>query len=301
MATQSFRTDRLTENQMSAPVPFVVLLAAEKTFLRLIAQFKDNIVLGGAAPTVLITAGLGAATAVDEGRGPVDIPGSGGATVATATCRRTPEDLDTFLVTITHSVASGPWQVQIRNNEPEALEFYAFISHVETETLQPWIGFGTTPRFRGAEPGRQSVTVRNLGSGALTIEDEPGDRLGPPGSPLTLFAKETPIPPHRAGNIVVSCATLPEVFERRVDTLQHTLSTNDPTRAHATLSFEIDPPVRERPRPRPPEPVERTFCRKGDGCMEFIPGPDPSRCGRCGHTFLVHAEVPPDHGDDALT
>ncbi|WP_234310308.1 hypothetical protein, partial [Streptomyces sp. NRRL S-475] len=82
-------TDRLAENQASSPIEFVVLLGAEQTFLRVIAHLKPNVIHGGTPPTFLTTAGLGETTAVDEGTDPVDIPGSGGVTVATAACHRT--------------------------------------------------------------------------------------------------------------------------------------------------------------------------------------------------------------------
>lgn len=282
MIFEPFRTDRLTENQRSSPIEFVVLLGAEQTFLRVIAHLKPNVVHGGAPPTFLIRAGLGDATAVDEGTDPVDILGSGGATVATAACHRTAEDIDTYLVTINHSAPSGPWQVQIKNNEPEALEFVGFISHAEDETLQSWAEFSET-QLRGQETETiHGIDVHNGGTKPLIIKDPSGSQLGGSGSPCVIKARPNLIAPHDADSITVKCSPLAGGRGERSETFVHTFSTNDPNLAHSRISFEVV------------WPTFPTMCLPDEGCSarcrEFVPRPSPDefQCETCFHDAGFH-------------
>ncbi|MFG1953479.1 hypothetical protein [Micromonospora sp. NPDC048830] len=265
--------------QTSSPVEFVVLLDAARTFLRVLAHLREGVVHGGAPPTFCIQAGTGAPAEVDEGAGPVAIIGSTGATVATATCLRTPEDDDTYLVTIDHSAPSGPWRLRIRNNEPEALTFYGFAAHEEEETRHPWMQFSGSMRLGGLETTRGSVLVYNTGTADLTFQQFPGDKLGPQSSPTTIVEVPPPIAPHRACPLVAECEPLFEVVEARTDMFEHTLATNDPDPTHAVLRFGISPPV------LPP-----TRCRENDGCREFVPRPDPDefQCATCFHDAGFH-------------
>lgn len=282
MVFTPFRTDRLTENQKSPPIEFVVLLDAEQTFLRVIAHLKPNVVHGGAPPTFLIRAGLGDPTAVDEGTDPVDIPGSGGAAVATAVCHRTAEDIDTYLVTIDHSAPSGPWRVQIRNNEPEALEFVGFISHVEDETLQPWGRF-SAPRMQGQESGTShGIGVHNVGTKPLAIEDPVGSKLGGSGSPCVLQARPDRIAPHGSKSITVTCKPLVGGRHERTENFVHTFRTNDPDPMHSRISFTVV------------WPSFPTMCQPDEGCffrckrfVQRMP-PDEFSCETCFHDAGFH-------------
>jgi hypothetical protein len=282
MVFTPFRTDRLTENQKSSPIEFVVLLDAEQTFLRVIAHLKPNVVHGGAPPPYLIRAGLGAPTAVDEGTDPVDIPGSGGAPVATAVCHRTTEDIDTYLVTIDHSAPSGPWKVQIRNNEPEALEFVGFISHAEDETLQSWARFsGTQLQGQEAETSH-TLGVHNVGTKPLTIKDPVGSKLGGSGSPCVIKARPDLIAPHEERSITAKCSPLVGGRWERSEKFVHAFSTNDPNLAHSRIGFTVVWPSF----PTMCQPDEGCFF----GCKEFVPrsSPDEFSCETCLHDAGFH-------------
>ncbi|MFJ6558235.1 hypothetical protein ACIQNT_39375 [Streptomyces luteogriseus] len=280
MILELFRTDRLAENQASSPIEFVVLLGAEQTFLRVIAHLKPNVIHGGTPPTFLITAGLGETTAVDEGTDPVDIPGSGGATVATAACRSTAEDIDTYLVTINHNTPSGPWRVQIKNNEPEALQFVGFISHTEEETLQPWAKF-STPQLLGRETETtHEISVHNIGTNSLIIEDLIGSQLGGSTSPCTIKARPNLVAPHDTGLITVKCSSLEGGRREQSKTFVHTFSTNSLT--HSQIRFRVV------------WPTFPTMCLPDEGCFfgcrDFVPrsSPDEFQCETCFHDAGFH-------------
>ncbi|MFJ5774574.1 hypothetical protein [Streptomyces sp. NPDC093094] len=283
MVFKPFRTIRLTENQKSSPIEFVVLLNAEQTFLRVIAHLHPNVVHGGSPPTFLIKAGMGDPTAVDEGTGPVGIPGSGGATVATAVCRRTAEDIDTYLVTVTHSAPSGPWQVQIKNNEPEALEFVGFISHEEDETLQSWVEF-PKPQLHAREEieTTHGIGAYNAGTKPLTIKDLTGSRFGDDGSPCVIKARPDLIAPHDEGLITVKCSPLVGGRNERSEGFAHTFSTNDPDPAHSRMNFKVVWPSF----PTMCQPFEGCFVR----CKEFVRRlpPDEFQCENCFHDAGFH-------------
>lgn len=282
MVSEPFRTSRLTEHERSSPIEFVVLLGAEQTFLRAIAHLEPNVVHGGAAPTFLIKAGLGDATAVEEGADPVDIPGSGGTTVATADCHRSAEDIDTYLVTVNHIAPSGPWQLEIKSNEPEPLEFVGFISHMEEETLRPWADF-THPRIQGQETESvHRIGVHNVGTKPLTITDVVGSPLGGSGSPCLIKARPNLIAPHDADTVSVICSPLQGHRHEHSQKFSHTFSTNDPDLAHSRISFEVV------------WPDFPTMCIPDEGCFancrEFhsrMP-PDEFTCETCGHDAGFH-------------
>ncbi|MFI9429137.1 hypothetical protein ACIG54_37085 [Streptomyces achromogenes] len=290
MVFEPFRTSRLAENETTSPMEFVVLLDAEQTFLRTIAHLGANVVHGGAPPTFLIKTGLGDPMAVEEGADPVDIPGSGGTSVATADCRRTAEDIDTYLVTVKHSAPSGPWLLQIKNNEPEALEFVGFISHMEDETLQPWADF-SRPHLQGSETETtHGIGVHNVGTAPLIIKDAVGSLLGGSESPCTITARPNPISPHDAHAISVKCKPLRAGRGERSQEFVHTFSTNDADPAHSRVVFKVV-------WPRFP-----TMCLTDEGCFakckRFVPRmpPDEFQCETCFHDAGFHGlPSDPDH------
>uniref|UniRef100_UPI001F16F233 hypothetical protein n=1 Tax=Streptomyces sp. NRRL S-475 TaxID=1463910 RepID=UPI001F16F233 len=198
--------------------------------------------------------GLGETTAVDEGTDPVDIPGSGGVTVATAACHRTTEDIDTYLVTINHSAPSGPWQIQIKNNEPEVLKFVGFISHAEEETLQPWAGF-SAPRLQGQEAGSiHGISVHNTGTKPLAIKDLIGSKFGGSEAPCLIKARPNLIAPHDSESITVKCDPLVGGRHEVSRKFVHTFSTNDPNPANSRIRFEVV------------WPFFPTMCTPDEGC-----------------------------------
>lgn len=279
MTFAPFSTNRLAEGETSPPIEFVVLLDAEQTFIRVIAHSEEAGLHGGNPPTVLIKAGLGDPTAVDEGAGPVDILGSGNAVVATATCERTAEDADTFLITIDHTAASGPWLLQIRNNEPEALAFNGFISHEERETLQPWLEIHGVPSLGGVGRTRAGIEMRNLGTDTLTIDTEPGDQIGDDAFPVTFEDVPDSVELHRLETLSVECPPLDEVVSATPRTFHVSLETNDPDPSHERFSVRVQQPE-----------LPAHFCREFDGCRDFVPRPDPDedQCETCFHHANSH-------------
>lgn len=282
MVFEAFRTGRLAEQEASPPAEFVVLLGSARTFLRVIAHLQPGVVHGGTPPTFLLTAGLGDPTAVDEGAGPVDVPGSGGAAVATASCRRTAEDVDTFLVTVDHGTPSGPWRVQVRNNEPEALEFVGFVSQEEDETLQPWAEFAPL-HVRAQETGTtHGVEVRDMGTAPLSLEDPIGSLLGGEGSPCVITARPHEVAPHGKDAIALSCAPVAGGRHGWSRNFVHTFRTNDHNLAHSRLGFEVV------------GPSFPTMCLPPEGCSarckEFVPRlpPDEFACETCFHDAGFH-------------
>ncbi len=276
---QLFRTDVLAQHEKSPPFTFIVLGDAPQTFIRVIAHLQANGVHGGAPPTILLQAGSGQPAAVGVDVGQVDILGSGEARVATATSERAAEDIDTYLVTVNRVAPSGPWRLQVLNNEPEPLTFAVFISHTESETLQPWLEVEGRLRLGAAHRSTSELFLRNVGTAALNIVDQAGDRFGPAQSPASIFKLERIIDRHSATTMVVECAALPEVALAHVEAFEHVLRTDDPIREHGEIAFAIESPL-----------LPETRCRENDGCREFVRRlpPDEFQCETCFHDAGLH-------------
>jgi len=303
MTVQMFDTKRLAEYEKSDPIDFVVLLDADKTYIRLMAQYADNIVLSGLPPTILIEAGEGKGpTAIEADEPPVDIPGSAGNTVATAACQRLlGEDNDTYLVTIDHAVDSGPWVLRIQNNENNVQSFNGFIAHDSAETRQPWMEPGDMPAFSGTVyigglvRTTAGLLIRNRGAMPLKIEGRAGDRIGD--SPARIFEMpDGPIGPHRTDTIVIECPPLEPVDSPKIDWYETPLKTNDPYHAR-TIRLGVKRHVRYPNR-----------CRQCRTCLEFEQGqiPEPWELRPpetqqdfigvcfCGHREKFHGVYPSD-------
>ncbi len=284
MDATAFATGALEHGGLSDPIPFVVLLGADRrTFIRVLAQFDDTVPLGGTPPTVLITAGLGRKAAeVTVSDDAVPIIGSDGSTVvATATCARTPEDHDTYLVVIDHDKDSGPWSFVIRNEESNPLSFFGLHSDDEARTLRPWMQVGAVDEDGVLLGGRGRTTseirVRNVGPVPLELHGSAGDTFG--AAPATIAQlPAAPIRPHRTAIIVVTHPPMDEVESKTSRKLSHTFASNDPDVSHGRINFTVAPPV------LPP-----TRCRKNDGCREFRQRfGDEGACDTCSHDQGFH-------------
>lgn len=295
-----FFTGTLVQGAESQPFAFVVLLGpGVQTFIRVLAHFADDDLLGGTPPTVSITAGKGPVAAVTAPRGPaaepeaVPIIGSDEMTVvASATCVRTPEDPDTYLVVITHREDSGPWHFTIRNEESNPLRFFGFHSNDEAATLRPWMQLEAADengvRLGGVGPTTARIRVRNVGPVPLELHGRAGDTFGEAPATITQLPN-APVRAHRTATIVVGCAPLAEVAVAQVRALSHTFSSNDPDDAHGRIGFEISSPLL---------PPFRCRSELHDGspcpCREFdaLPPPDADGCRSCNHDKGFHGMEP---------
>lgn len=286
----------LRRNEPSSLFEFDVPVEAEEAFLRVVALWRDNDVLGGTAPTFELRPRRGRITAVTADQDDVHIPSSDGATLGVARCRRLPDDI--YLVSISKiAESSRPWQVRVTNNDPEALRFAWFSSHSESATLQPWMnlenaetqGMGSTLSI--SESVTKKMLVRNWGTAPLVLEDEAGRPLGGEGSPALLVDRPEAIPPHGQDTLAIGC----ERVSTRT-TIHHTFTCNDTVPGHATLVIEAFPTADGGGFVPEPDPA---FCRAGCGCMEYAPPPPPNvaglcQNGYCRHPAAYHFEVPPN-------
>lgn len=266
---------------------------ANEMFLRVIALWRDNTPLVGAAPTFHLKSGReGEITEVNADGEEVLIPDDEGKTAAHATCRRLPAD--TYLLTLSDLADSaGPWYLRIRNNDSETLRFTWVSATEEDDTLQPRMVLeptGTDPgdgvlSLRSGETERV-VRVSNCGTAPLIIDDEPGTTLG--GSPAVLSSRPARIAPHEVDHLTISCGEV-SFYEE----YEHVFYSNDPDPAHNTLRFQTLPVSGSDLGPLP-----GSFCRLCGRCPEYLPPARPGgRCqrDRCRHAAAVHFEVPPDH------
>lgn len=273
MTVRGFYTERLGESAASESVAFVVLLGAgRRTFIRVLAHYKDDEVLGGTPPTVLITTGEGPVAAVTDGDEGVPVIGSDQQTVvATAACART-EDNDTYLVVIAHDKDAGPWSFVVRNEEVNPLQFFGFVSDVEAETVRPWMQLeGTREKAKVLiSSGTADILVRNVGTAALELDGSAGDQID--GTPIVLVEMPAaPIRPHRSGRIRVSRGG--QFDGTRSETL--TFASNDPDRSHGEIAWAVT---------TGPEPELEPKCGLCV-CRNFWPRqpPDQVECRNCGH------------------
>jgi hypothetical protein len=235
------------ESQETSPLfKFEVPIEAQATFLRVIALWRDNEVLGGKAPTFEIKAGGGVFALVGPNSGPVSILDRTERTaVGSVVCQRLPDDI--FLLTISDLVEnSGPWMIRITNNDAESLSFLGFSSHHEEETLQPWMVLGDPNplidaglfKFVGRSAGRD-IPVRNWGTAPLTIRETLGTPLGGEDSPVVLTERPNSVAPHRVDHLTIEAGESTFIRE-----LPHLLLCNDKVDAHRQLLIHVEP---ERP------------------------------------------------------
>lgn len=299
MMFQQFPTQlplELQHNQSSSLFEFDVPIEFEEVFLRVIALWRDDDVLGGNAPTFELRPRRGLITALSADQDNIEIRSNDGATLGIARCQRLPDDI--YLLGVSEiAEGSRPWQLRITNNDPETLRFVWFSSRSETNTLQPWMnienlespGMGTVLGIR--ESVTKQMIVRNWGTAPLVLEDEAGRPLGGEGSPAILVARPQEVPPHGRDTITIGCGRV----EATRTKIQHSFTCNDTVPEHTTLIIEAFPT--EGGGGFVPE-VEPAFCRAGCGCMQYSPPPPPDvggRCqnGRCRHPAAHHFDVPP--------
>ncbi|GHF60639.1 hypothetical protein [Streptomyces thermodiastaticus] len=274
-------------------VPFTVPIEATGMFLRVIALWRDNLPLVGRAPTFELKSGCdGRLTAVDAGRGKIEIPGADGEIAALAEVDRLPGD--SYLIALAGlEERTGPWHLRITNNDAETLRFTCVASYSEEMTRQPWMALECATAVHDgllalhSDTPETAIKVRNLGTAPLIINDPPGSRLGSDGSPVVLLRRPAPIAPHHADELVVECGQV-----HYTDRFSHTFDTNDVHRPHTTLLFEVLPRSL-----RYDMHEEWAFCRACGRCPDYVAPPVGvgGPCAACGHRAAHHSDVPPDH------
>lgn len=213
-------------------VDFDVPIEPVPMFLRCIALWTDNTPPNDAPPTFGIKLGEGLITAVAADDTEVVIPGVKGG--GTARCRRLPDDLY-LLTVINHTESRTTWKLRIKNKADKTLRFVWVNSNITDDTFQPWMALDDQLSIVSRSP-IAFVTVRNLGTGTLTIEDEPGTPVGGRDSPVVLTHRPTEIGPHGVDHLVFRCG---DVFSRTE--LRHTFTTNDKKADHTTLRIVANP------------------------------------------------------------
>lgn len=191
------------------------------------------------------------------------------------------------------------WHLRITNHDGAERKFTWVVADNEPESAQPWLNLPQTLRFEGtvSKDVMQSLNVRNLGTGPLTIS------LGglPTSSKFQLDQVPTDIAPNHCGRLIItfhapsSAASIEEMY---------TAESND---RHATNSAHHNNRIRLVARAAVPTPIDDTDhipTDRGFGacnecfCREFVP-PTGShvghpvfgrRCRRsgCGHDMSDH-------------
>ena len=280
---------KLAGQETSPVFEFSVPDEAQEMFLRVVALWRDNEPLGGQAPTFKIRAGRGDFVSVGPDSGDVSIS-SGTIEVGSVRCQRHQHDV--FLLTVSRLVEnSGPWKIRITNNDSETLRFLGFSSHRDQETLQPWLVLGDPSafgsgvlRFVGAQT--RSMELRNWGTAPLTFGEAAGAPLGGDGSPVVLVSRPDRVSPHDVGQLKMSTSDVLAVTRRFV----HVLRCNDTFTSHGRLNIDVEPPSTHEPFPESSE----FFCRRGCGCLEYLPStPQGGPCERgiCGHSAASHHPI----------
>ncbi|GHF60646.1 hypothetical protein [Streptomyces thermodiastaticus] len=229
----------LAPGQTGPLVEFDMPIEPIPMFLRFVALWTDNTPLGDADPRFGIKLGEGLITTVAADGTEVGIPGPKGG--GSASCRRLSDGL--YLLTVVNHTESKPtWQLRIRNTADQTLRFVWVNSNVKSDTLQPWMALDQPLSIVGRsrpDVGRGRVgfvTVRNWGTGTLTIDDSLGSPIGGQDSPVVLVHRPAEIAPHGVDHLAFDCG---EVRSRMV--LQHTFATNDDRTDHAALEIIADP------------------------------------------------------------
>jgi hypothetical protein len=292
------------EFEFSATVP----TEATDTYLRVIALWHDNAVLGGDAPTIEVRSGAGGLTALTvtpQGtRNAVTINGTGGRVAGIASCER--EDNDIYFVHISNlATGNGPWTLRLKNNDGEVLHFVAVSSTDPNETKQPWMVWGATvgSLITDGDPSdlrinlsrlrsTQSVTVRNLGTAPLQFREQTAASIGGVDSPAVIEVlpnqggKPGWIEPHGIADVVFGVQL--DGADRDV-TVTPTLRTND---QRHTVNLTIAVARTNFPLPPGPFGPPCNVCN----CAGYAPLEGVCVQPRCGHDAGSHGVIVPMPG-----
>ena len=307
----------LASGQFSDVLPFTdsVPAEADQAYIRIIALFRDNEALGGEAPTIEIRAGEGSLTPLvvtpqGSDTTAVTMVGTNGVAAGTATCER--ENNDVYFIQISDiAKGNGPWQLRIKNNDPQTLHFVSISSTNAAETRQPWMIWGATRNSftTSGNPddlnftlqalhSTHSVTVRNLGTRPLRFAETAGIPIGAPDSPAEIQRlpssndNNPQIDIHGVDDIVFG------IHQNGADstvTITHTMRADDPRHtANLTITVKrtnFPPPPPEAPCnidhcagyvPPPPYPPPHAVWTASGPCIQ--PG--------CGHGAEFHGLGP---------
>jgi hypothetical protein len=313
----------LTPGQQSQPQDFTSSVPndTDTMCLRIIALWRDNQALG-ANPTIEIKSGQGGfiklnVTPQGSPTRPVDIIGTGGHPVGTATCER--DDADVFLIRLFNiAIDQGPWNLRITNNDQDTLGFVAVAvsSGLDTEALQPWVIWGATPssfttvsdpRARNFRLKQQfdthRVWVRNLGTAPLIFQETAGPIPPPdanhpdtPASPLFLVT----LPQNRLIDIhgidQVVFGVNPD-GALRTATVNYTIHTNDTYPPHTVAAVTVTVEQTIFPAPGLPCQVSPDGHCPGfvDKLNSGVGVSDDDVCVQpgCGHMWDLHNPPPP--------
>ncbi|MGW2746593.1 hypothetical protein ACWC5O_31040 [Streptomyces sp. NPDC001450] len=196
-------------------------------FLRIVAIGPGCESHGGAAPTIELRAGTGVMATVPEAPAEVRIFDETSTQVGVSSWVR--EANDVFKVSVGHMKLGRSWRVRVSNNDREPLGFVWAASPVEKFTLQPRVflqqrEFTRSAPFGDAVPS-VVVSVKNVGTGPLTISDEPKRDLG---GGFTLESIEPPrVSPNTCASLTISAAAVTSGLSARDLTTDYAIGCDD--------------------------------------------------------------------------
>jgi hypothetical protein len=194
------------------------------------------------------------------------------------------------------------WQLRITNHDEAERKFTWVVADNEPESAQPWLNLPQTLQFNGtlSQDITQSLDVRNLGTGPLTIS------LGglPASSQFQIEQVPTDIAPNHCGRLIItfhapsSAGSIEELYTAESND-QHAADSAHHNNLIRLLARTAPPAVPDKPVDRfPSDDASFGACRENDGCRSFKP-PAGSlashpifgrRCRRvgCGHDISRH-------------
>ena len=190
------------------------------------------------------------------------------------------------------------WQLRITNEDDAERKFTWVVADNEPELAQPWLNLPQTLRFdgEGSQDVTQSLDVRNLGTGFLTISL--GRRTT--GSKFRLDQLPTDIAPNHCGKLIItfdaptSASIIEDVYSARSNDRHATDATHHNNRIRLVARTTVPDPIDVDPIPGEGEFGACRECR----CRRFTPPPGSlashpiagRRCRTvgCGHDITDH-------------
>jgi hypothetical protein len=186
--------------------------------------------------------------------------------------------------------SSSTWQLRITNNDDAERKFTWVVADNEPESAQPWLNLPQALRFDG-EVGKkvtQSVDVRNLGTGELTVF------LGglATDSKFQLVPPPADIAPNRCGKLIITfnapatVGTTHELYTAKSNDNQATKSEQHNNQILLIATTTHTDPDGGDPDTGPP--FEGGRCRKCSCPIFFGLSSHPVLGRKCKHSFCGH-------------
>jgi hypothetical protein len=129
---------------------------------------------------------------------------------------------------------------------------------------------------------KDSIEVRNLGTGTLLFHHPTGPIGDEDDSSLALHSRPNSLEPHKVGLITFETIENPQ----RSLFVTFQLDTNDTFEEHGTIELKQIPRVTTPFQP----PLEGLSCRLCE-CSDFTGPPTAEKCSLCGHSKFDHLPI----------